>query len=487
MGIARTFTKNAAYQLGASLANKLVALFLAVYLANALAPENFGIYAWILAIAILLDVFASFGTGNAIAKFIPDALERGDNRLAAGYFRYLFRVRLLALGAVAIAAIAFAEPIAAFAFGKAVLATPLRIAAAFLVIYNLYGYLQALFISMMKNEHVFASELVSSILRAALIVALVELTGSLYSAVLGYGVSLLIGAAILAGYVLSRYRHVVAGTKGIEKPRVNSYLKFAVLGGASFAVFANVDLLMVSAMLPIDNVGFYRVALAWSSVAIGLLPLYIMFPVMSSLAAKPPEHLREGFSLFFKYLNALTIPLSLLAAYIAAPLVGFFYTAEYAIAAPLLEVLAMLIALNSLAILLMILFNAVERIDIYTKAYALAIVLSIALNYALISAFGVIGAAYATVLAYLAICAVLVYFVKRALGFGVNAVYVAKPLFASLVMFALLMYVLPAPQDLVIAIVFALCGAAVYIALQLGIKGITIGEVLHLRDRILNP
>src|SRR3989344_5355534 len=97
MGIARRFAKNALLQIGVNITTKLVALVLAVYLTFILDPENFGMYSWIIAIALMLDMFANFGTGNAISKFAAPAAMENRQKTFAAYFRYLFKIRLIAL------------------------------------------------------------------------------------------------------------------------------------------------------------------------------------------------------------------------------------------------------------------------------------------------------------------------------------------------------------------------------------------------------
>lgn len=487
MGIARQFTKNSAYQLGTNLSNKLAALFLAVYLAAVLGPADYGLYAWIIGMAILFDVFASVGTGNAIGKFLPDAIAKGRERLASGYFRYLLKVRGLGLGLFAIAAFLLAEPVAVFVFGKVILANPLRAVAAFLVVFNAFGYLQALFVSLMRNEYVFVASIVSVVLRVGLIVVLVEATGSLYSAVLGYALSLIAGGLILLFLVLWKYNYYVQPGERVESARVNKYLKYSVLGGFSFVVLTNMDLLMVSAMLPIENVGFYRIALAWGSVVIGMLPIYLVFPVISALAARGVNFLRDGFSLFFKYLSALVIPGAFLMAYLAAPLIGFFYSAEYTASVGVLELLASLLALNSITILLINLYNVIERPDVYTKIYIGAIVVNVILNYLLISWYGLIGAAYATVITYGIILALMARFVKKHAGFGLDISHVVKPTVSSVVMFGAMYLLIPIPDNLLVGVIVAVGGGIVYFLVQLLLKGVTIAEIMHLKERILNP
>jgi O-antigen/teichoic acid export membrane protein len=173
-------------------------------------------------------------------------------------------------------------------------------------------------------------------------------------------------------------------------------------------------------------------------------------------------------------------------AYLAEPLIRFFYSVEYLASVEVLGILASLIALNGLTTLLISLFNAQERPKFYTRVFAVAIVLNVILNYSLISQMGLIGAAYATVLTYAAILAVLGLEVRRNVG-AVSLVHIAKPLAASLVMFGLLQHVFPSAEWLPVSLAFAAAGFAIYLVVQLAIRGITIAEVMHLKERILNP
>ena len=485
MGIARRFAKNALLQIGVNITTKLVALVLAVYLTFILDPENFGMYSWIIAIALMLDMFANFGTGNAISKFAAPAAMENRQKTFAAYFKYLFKIRLIALAIIVILVMLFAEFIATFVFSKPFLAFPLRLSALFLIAYSISGYLQAAFVTMQRMEFVFGAMLAQAILKLALVISLALLTKSFIGGIAGYIAAIAVAAFVLFFIIARKYGFLLKLNGAVDKKALFPYLGFAVSADFIFILLASMDVLMVSALLPIENVGFYSIAMSWSSAIAGMIPVYMLFPVFSELAAKPLAHLREAFRHFFKYALFLMVPVAFLLAYFSDFLVKFLYRGAYAAAASqVLFVLSFLIMFSALMVFLMLLYNAIGRPDVPTKIYGAVLVYDIIANYVLITTFGLIGAAYATLSSYILLCAAFLLLLKPIAKIQFSASAIIKPLLASgVVFFALLQF--PKPANLAIAIAYFAFAGIAYFIIQLAIKGISTSELKYLKSRIL--
>ena len=439
MGIARTFAKNTLFQSGANIAVKLASLFLVVYLTVLLSPYDYGIYAWVISIALLLEVFADFGTVSSMIKFLSEAMAKKQNNIAAACFKYLFKLRLIALAIIALVLFFFSDFISAFAFNKPFLSIPLKFSALFLVCYSLPTYFQNLFVALKKNEYIFYSSILQSVLKVGLMVGLVLFMNSFFGALIGYAAAMIATFLFFVFVVFKKYRFLFSMNAKIEKKRLFRFAKYAALSSFALIVFSSIDILMISALLPIENVGFYQIAMSWAVAAVALAPIFLVYPIFSELHAKPKQHLNDAFNYFFKYFLFFFVPMSFGLAFISNPLIVLLYSSAYEIAVPpILFVLSFLVFLSSIASLLVLLFNSIERPDISAKVFFAALVINVILTYFFIKSFGIIGAAYAIIISYIFVLASLLILLKPFAEIKPNLIHLIKPLFASAVMFFVL-------------------------------------------------
>jgi O-antigen/teichoic acid export membrane protein len=244
--------------------------------------------------------------------------------------------------------------------------------------------------------------------------------------------------------------------------------------------------LIISALLPIENAGFYNIALSWIGMAQVIFPTFIVLPVLSSLVSRGTANLQDGFNYFFRYLLFLLVPVSFLLAFFAKYLLAALYTPQYAVpASAILSVLAFSVMFNGIVAFMALLFNSVEKVDTVAKIYALGAVLNIALNFSLIPVFGVLGAAYSNIIVYACLSAVFIMMAKPAGKINVRILDFARPFFASALVFACLIS-LPAPSGLLHAIIYVLLAAIAYVAIQFAIRGISVSEIKFLFRRIFS-
>lgn len=488
MGIARTFAKNAFFQIGTNLAVKLTSLFLVVYLTVLLSPYDFGIYMWAVSMALMVDVFADFGTVASMIKFVNDAIAKASNSKAAAAFKYIFKIRLVALVIVTVVLLIFANPITTYVFGKPYLTIPLQFSAVLLLFYSFSNYLMNLFMAIKKNEYIFLVSIVQCALKIALMIGLVIMLNSFFGALIGYAAALAVTAGIFLFFILRKFKFFLTQKDSVEKPRILRYAKYAMFSSLALIFLVNLDILLISALLPIENVGFYSIAMSWVAAAASLFPMFIIFPILSELASmKSPSHLRDSFRIFFKYLVFVLAPVSFGLAFFSTPLINFFYAGEYEfISAQILFVLAFSIVFSGFANFMMNLFGAIERTDINARIFALAVAFNIILNLTLIPIFGVIGVAYTNVLTYVFVTLIFFALMKRVSKISLRLQDFFRPFIASAIIFIILITIVPSVSDILEAILYGIIALAAYLAVQFAIKGIDIQEVKHLVARVVS-
>ena len=163
MGIARTFSENAVYQIASNLVLRLSSLFFVVFLAALLSPEQFGTYAWVVGMALLADGIANIGGIETMINFVSTAIANKTSQ-AGEYFRHVFRIRLLMLALVAAIMLAFSQQITAFIFQKAFLSNAFRLSAIFLVFYSISTFFRSVFFATKNLKTVFYLNLFESVI-----------------------------------------------------------------------------------------------------------------------------------------------------------------------------------------------------------------------------------------------------------------------------------------------------------------------------------
>lgn len=486
MGIARTFAKNAIYQIASNLALRLSSLFFVVFLAAILSPQEFGTYAWVVGMALLAEGIANAGCVETMINFVSKAIaEKKQN--AGSYFFHILKTKLLILGLVVIGMIVFSNFITSFLLQKPQLAFAFILSAIFLIFYSISTFFRSVFFATKNLKIVFYLNIIESIIRIILIIGFVSIVKSSHYAIFGYIFSLAIISIILFFVIRKQYPFLLKHSNDFDKKEVNDFRNFLMLTSFATILLPNIDFLIISALLPIESVGFYRIAVSWATAFGALIPFIMLAPYIIDLSAKGKQNLQEGFNSFFKYNMIFVAPLAFGLSFFSKILLAVFYKQRFeVVSSELLSILAFLIIFQTTILIFSYLFNAVGKPKQTTWAFAIAIIVGIISNWFFINWFGLIGAAYATVLTYVLLFIVLFLLTRIKTQIHVYLSNLLKPVFCAAIMFGFLS-ALPQNNNIIIAIIYAIFGAIVYFVLILLTKTVTIKEIIFLKNRIMNP
>jgi PST family polysaccharide transporter len=194
----------------------------------------------------------------------------------------------------------------------------------------------------------------------------------------------------------------------LDKPLMLSLLTGSwplVLSGMCIHIYMRVDQLLIEKWFGLSQVGVYTAATRLSEV-LYFIPMSLiasMFP--SILKAKESglalynDKLKKVFFLLSLFSYAVSIPMTL----VAHPLIQILYGNPYAGSATVLQVHVWIILLVSFQIITSNWFVSEQKQihDFYRNVFGLA--LNVGLNLLLLPVFGVMGAAYATILSFAAV------------------------------------------------------------------------------------
>ncbi|MGV7218232.1 lipopolysaccharide biosynthesis protein [Bradyrhizobium sp. UFLA05-112] len=224
---------------------------------------------------------------------------------------------------------------------------------------------------------------------------------------LGWG-----GLGLLAAFGLGSLTGIILNLAGDstkiarwQKSQLTQLARYGLpltIGGLSVALYSTSDRLIVAYLLGKDAAGIFGVAadlprqflvMLASSVAAATVP--IVFRTLSQEGhAATRERLNESLELLLVVIMPVAVWLALAADQVAGTLVGVDFRAGVSALLPMLVAARMLGIANQFYV--QISFQLAERPFILAAQSFLTLVLSIALMFALISGFGLYGAALAT-------------------------------------------------------------------------------------------
>lgn len=385
-----------------------------VYAGRVLQPERYGTLGVILAILTLCAIFYSNGVREAVARHIATAPQSGAVILAKG-LQVQLGIGLPLAGLLVL----LAQDIAML-FQDPGLVLPLQLCAAVIVLQCLYY----LYLGAINGQRRFLAEsvvgIVYSVARPVAVVALIALGYGVLGAVWGFVLASAVAAAV--GYAMrGRLGHEPAEFKirDVFAPATHNILVFGAI-----TCLLNMDLLFVKGLLSqADAAGLYTAAVMFSKP-----PYWLMFsfgavalPLVAACYARGDVvQCRLYLSQVMRYSLLLVLPLAVIMAATAEPLLVFFYTQAYAEAHASLSILMLGGTLIGMLGILAHVMIAIGRERLMAVMAMMTAALDSLLNLLLIPPLGLLGAALATSLSALALLLACGIYLARCLGLGVS-------------------------------------------------------------------
>ncbi len=466
--IARKVARNAVYNSSATLIGNVSGLIITVFLARALGPDNFGIYSLSISIAFLVLVFTDLGINQTVIRYVSFALGKNNLPMLRGYIRELAKMKIVLMTISAFSLFTLSGHLAVYAFHDERLTIPIKIVSIFIFLYSLSGFLTGIFNGLNDFRANFIKSITYELFRVTSIVILVFLGYSVIGALFGFIIATLASICVLAILLFRNYGECIFGSiERIELRRVVRFTGYLTIGSIAWTVFAYVDSVMIGMFMSAEYVGYYRASYSIIGAVAGILSLpAVLFPVFVQLEGRDLEN---AFNRVFKYSAMLAVPASIGLPAISKEVVLAVYGSKYLAAIPVFWVLSFLI-LRSAVGFWGVIFNAKEKPEYPVRAILLGMVMNIALNYVMIPALGIVGAAIATLTSNVAVWSILAYLSKREFGIFFSPSHILKPVIASLIMLVFLIYA--TPTTILEGIAVVLVGAAIYFVSLYAVRGV---------------
>jgi len=393
----------------------LVAFGYAVHILGSrrLSQVDYGRFVVVLAAATWIRVGLSSLIVPGISKIVSEnhGRLRAALRAAAGWHWAM-------AGACCVALLALSRPIAR-AMGDSALTPLLIVAALELPFFAAFTLARYLLIAVRHYVAASATLTVYSIARAAGACALILITGKAVGATIGLSAGSVLGGAVGMWLLLSLRSRLPSEPYPPMVRRSLSWAAMTLPSSLGVITLLTLDMWLVKPLVGGAAAGIYGAAFAVSR-----LPDVMVQGLLGAVFAKVSSALAEGKTAVartvaagaMRFVMVVFMPVCALTACSAGAIVRILYTDKYAEAAPLLAILVAAICFGAAFKLTLQLLTAADRPGPRLAFVVALLPLSLALNVILIRRYGLIGAAWASMITMAVGVAVGVVFVYRFLG-----------------------------------------------------------------------
>jgi O-antigen/teichoic acid export membrane protein len=380
-----------------NVANGLLMLLLARFLLD---NDQYGLLFTIISIVAIAQMGADLGLARSASRYVSE-LKETEPSVVPYLLRTSLGYRLVLLGLVAGGLVAFRDTLAAV-LDIPELSSLLVIGAGYLVFQSLCSYHMSLFQGFNRVDLSAVIEVVNNIARLVFVVALTALGLGVAGALLGYIAGVFLATVIGLGYLYRRFYTQYEDGGGSRSLR-NRMLRYSVpltaTHGANL-LDRQVDTVLVAFFLNPVAVSYYVLSKQLSefvlvpaaSLGFSVSPTYGEEKATASL-----DRAARLYETTLEYMFLLYVPAAVGVVLVAEPVVTLVFGADYAGAAPVLQVLSVYVLFQAVTDVTTQGLDYLGRAK--TRAYAKGATSlgNVGLNIVLIPIYGVTGAAAATV------------------------------------------------------------------------------------------
>lgn len=409
--------RSSAFALVAQITSAAFTAALVLYLVRTLGPAGYGTFALALGVANLVALPADLGISGSTARYVAE--HHRDRATVVALVRHGFRLKLAVAAGVSAAIVLLAGPISA-AYGHHALIWPLRGVALALFGQAVIGFFTASFSATRRVAStvrvIFAEGATETGASIAFVALGAGATGAAFGRAAGYAFGALVACLVarrVYGPLLLPSLRERAGELGA---RIGRYALVLVVIDGAFALFQQVDVLVIGGVLGATAVGRYSAPLR--------LIVLLHYPGLAVASGVAPRVARRAGAAPATHTMALALRgLLVLQCLIVAPVLAWpgpiarlLLGGAYGESAHVLRAFAPFILLTGLAPLASM---AVDYLGEARRRLPIAIgtvAVNLAIDLVLIPRIGIVGGAVGTDVAYLIYVPGHLWICHRAIG-----------------------------------------------------------------------
>ncbi len=387
----RRYFANTSWLIAEKIIRLAVGLFVGVWVARFLGPEQFGTLSYAQAFVGLFGAFATLGMDGIVIKHLVKDDENRDLLLGTAFTLKLFGA-MVAVFIISIVTVTTSND-----NKEVIIITIIASALVFQSLNVIDFYFQSIVLSRYIVIVNLISQLVVSLIRIALILSEAPLITFAYV--------ILFDAVILAvGYIyIYKHKNLSFRQWHFNKQTASEILKYSwplAISGIVISIYMKIDQVMIKEMLGKTSVGHYAAAIkiseAWYFVPIAINSS--LFPAIINAKKRSLKEFYDRLKILYSFMLlsavAISIPTTIYSKYI----INLLYKEQFDQASTVLMFhiwAGVLVSLGVVTSSIVIANNKQNNALISTSIGAIS---NIILNLLMIPRFGIIGAAFTTIL-----------------------------------------------------------------------------------------
>jgi O-antigen/teichoic acid export membrane protein len=375
-------------------------------LARYLGVDEYGLLYLGISILNLIVIYASLELSGGITRYAPYYAAKNDDKRVRGTFLSALKISLPTSIAASLALFFFSDFISAAIFHNLSLSPVLKIFSVLLPFYIVYMVGEAGLLAFKRMDYcALIRDFFKPLLIMALMFTLLFLGFGLEGAAISYSAGFA-GAALIFIFVIQKKLFPVFRKGAKSAPMGKKMLKYSLPIVLYYTVWASalrVDTIFLGALRSASEVGLYQTALPTSQfLTLPSLALASLFlPVISELLSKKKhEAIKETYKIVSKWSFYLCFPMFLVLLFWPDAVINTLFGGKYIAAGGLLGMLSIGLFVFNFSMLSTSIISLLEKTKYLFVNGAIALTVTVFLNYVLISMYGAAGAALAMTIVY---------------------------------------------------------------------------------------
>lgn len=405
-GSLKKYFANTSWVVGEKIIRSIVLLFVGVYVARYLGPEQFGMLSYAMSFVALFSIGATLGLESiVIRELVKDQTQK--NQVLGSTFILKLIGSFLVLGIILIVLNFFPQE---------ALITTIIIIITCSLIFKSFDVIEYYFQAMVQSKYTaivyFTQLIISSIVKVGFVFIKAPL--------LWFAGVILFDSFAIAVFLSLSFKMTIGNPVDwrVKKDVIFLMMKDAwplMLAGLTVTVYMKIDQVMIKNMLDVTQVGFYAAAVRISE-AWYFIPTVIcssVFPAIIKAKQNDVKIYMRRLQELYTLMVWMSIPIAILVTLLGGKIITLLYGVEYAAAAEVLKIHIW----ASIFVFLGVASSSYLIAENYTKISFfrtfIGMIMNLVLNFFMIPKYGIIGAAWATVIAYIVATFSLVIFEKK--------------------------------------------------------------------------
>jgi len=410
--------------------SKLFTYFYRIIIARYYGPEIYGIFSLAIMILLWIFSFSTLGMIEGILRFIPYYRGKNDSNKIKYIFRFSLTVMLISCIISAILLFILSDTIAINIFNEPELSIFLKAFSMLIPIYMIFYTLLAVIRSFERIvAHTFIQDFGENFLKFVLIILFIfmglETNAIIFSYFLGVVIILFIAYIYCKHKILEifqDYKLENSSKKTIRKNLIQ-YSWPLVFFGIIVGILPYIDSFAIGYFSDAYDVGLYNAAVPIASLLFFAPNLFIrlFFPMITrEFSKKNYDVISELSKQVGKWILILNLPILLLFLLFPGTFVNLFFGAEFITPEKAVENSLRLLAIGALFYSMTMALNNLLQMKGKSKLILINIlfvaIINLILNIILVPIYGIMGAAFSTMIANIILSILLIFQIKHILS-----------------------------------------------------------------------